>query len=158
VADAADGLPAHLTLLYPFVGPERFDGRLRAALATLASATPAVDYRLVGAARWPDTVYVAIEPVDPFVALQAELQAAFPEFPIYGRPIGFGFVPHVTVAEGEAIDDAAIRAERAWSALPQTRRAAAIEVIALPPAGRWRPVWRIPLGGPAGAPLGKMRP
>jgi 2'-5' RNA ligase len=145
VPDAPDGLPAHLTFLYPFVDPSRLDVSVRAAIAAVAARHTPFDYRLVAAARWPDTIYVAVEPTRPFVALQVDLGAAFPEHPIYGEPPGFAFVPHVTVAEGDASRDPRLLEDPAWSSLPRAARAVALEVVADRGRG-WRLVWRLRLG------------
>ena len=155
VDDATDGLPAHITLLYPFVAPDRLDRSVREALRRVAAPRAPQVYELRGPARWPDTLYAAVEPARPFVQLQAALAAAFPTFPIYGRDAGFEFVPHVTIAEGGAIDDAAVLADPGWQALPRRGSASRLEVIAASEDGRWRTVWRIRFG--AGA-VGRMPP
>jgi 2'-5' RNA ligase len=149
IADAADGVPAHLTLLYPFVQPERLDGDVRARLGGVARDHPRFEYRLREAALWPDTVYVRVEPEAPFVHLQRALQAAFPEFPIYGPDWNLEFVPHVSIAEGHASGLASATADPAWGALPEVRQATRIDVIARGANGRWRTLWRIPLGRPS---------
>jgi 2'-5' RNA ligase len=146
VGDAIVGVPAHLTLLYPFVEPARLGPAVRRVLGAIAATTQPIDYRLVGAATWPDTVYVAVDPAAPFVALQGRLGEAFPDFPIYGTDSTFVFVPHVTVAEGAAVHDPATLADPGWRALPLSGRAAAIEVIARPTDAPWRTIWRLPLG------------
>ena len=146
IGNAADGVPAHATLLYPFVAPGRLTSDVRGLIAGVAAEHGAFDFSLAGAARWPDTVYVRLEPEAPFVWLQSALARAFPAFPIYGRDAAFEFVPHVSVAEGSPVDDARTMGDRAWAALPLPRRASAIEVIAREPGGRWRTVWRIRLG------------
>ena len=143
--DAADGVPAHLTLLYPFVEPDQLGPNVRRALAAVAGRQRRFDYRLRGMARWPDTLYVAVSPARPFVRLQRKLQAAFPAYPIYGRDATFRFVPHVTIAEGSGAADGAVRSHPAWRVLPQPAHAEAIEVIATGADGRWRLVWRISL-------------
>jgi 2'-5' RNA ligase len=102
LADAAAGVPAHLTLLYPFIEPGRLQADVRALLQGVASEFAPFDYRLVGPALFPDTAYVAVDPAARFVELQAALARAFPEYPIYGPQSTFAFVPHVSVAEGEA--------------------------------------------------------
>ncbi len=146
VANAADGVPAHATLLYPFVAPDRLRPDVRARLASLAAEHEAFDFTLAGPARWPDVVYVRLEPAEPFVRLQAGLARAFPDFPIYGRDADFEFVPHASVAEGKALDDPGSMSGPEWAALPRPGRAVGIEVIARGPGGRWRTVWRIGLG------------
>ena len=146
VEDAADGVPGHVTLLYPFVAPDRLDRRVRAAIAIVARHHAAFDYELAGPARWPDTIYASVEPAGPFLAIHRELADAFPDYPIYGRPAPFELVPHVTVAEGDVVDDPARLTDPAWSTLPARRKAVALEVIASDEKGRWRLVWRLPLG------------
>lgn len=144
----ANGLHAHATMLYPFVAEERLDGAVRAILAGVARRHAPIHYRLAGAAEWPGVTYVAVDPVRPFVALQADIGRAFPGFPLYGPEFTIDFVPHVTIDEDAPrvpLDD------RAWRSLPHPAVASAIEVIARPVDGRWRTVWRIGLGGQPGS-------
>ena len=84
--------------------------------------------RLVERRRWPDALYASIEPDGPAIALQADLAAAFPSLPIYGGAIDV-FVPHVTIAEGRAVDDPAVEADPAWDDLPVTRTVTEVELI-----------------------------
>jgi 2'-5' RNA ligase len=146
VHNAADGVPAHMTLLHPFVEPDELGAEVRASLGAIAARHRPFDYRLSGMATWPLAVYVAVRPVDPFVRLQRDLQAAFPEFPIYGEPDDFRFVPHVTIADRDHVTEPGLAADRAWAALPRPARATAIELIGTHAAGRWHLIWRLPLG------------
>jgi 2'-5' RNA ligase len=145
VADAGNGVPTHLTLLYPFLEPGDLDAEVRRSIASVAARHGAFDYRLDRPERWPGTMYAAVEPVAPFVALQAALAAAFPAYPIYGAAAGFAFVPHVTVAEGSKADDPATLADPGWAALPYPARAEALDVIADDGTGS-RLVWRLRFG------------
>jgi 2'-5' RNA ligase len=148
VADAADGLPAHATLLFPFVAPERLDPAVRGIVAGAAARHAPIEYRLVGPRRWPGVIYAAPDPTGPFVALHRDLQVAFPSFPIYGPEFDLEFAPHVTIDEGLSVvplDDPA------WRSLPRPSVATALEVIARPSGGRWRTVWRVRLGGQPGS-------
>lgn len=146
VRNAAEGVPAHLTMLFPFVEPVRLRADVRRRLEAVARATSPFGYRLVGAGTWPDTIYAAVDPAEPFVALQRRLAAAFPDFPIYGTDPGFEFVPHVTIAEGPSVGDPATLGDAAWHSLPTPRRASSIELIARSPGAPWRTIWRVPLG------------
>lgn len=142
--EGARGVPAHVTLLHPFVGD--LDPSIRRAVATVAARHGPFDYTMIGPARWPDTIYVAVEPIEPFVRLQADLAAAFPDYPIYGEGWDFEFTPHITVAEGHAVEHEDVTRSEAWAALPMPARAAWLEVIAGDGA-KWDLVWRVPLGG-----------
>jgi 2'-5' RNA ligase len=145
VVDAAAGLPAHLTMLYPFVAPERLTSQVRESIAGVAARHRPFDYRLADRAVWPDTVYVRVEPEAPFLRLQSDLARAFPDFPIYGTDATFEFVPHVTIAEGTGLARAT-DAHPAWASLPRAGRTEALEIIGLGGDGRWRLIWRVPLG------------
>jgi 2'-5' RNA ligase len=139
-------VPAHVTLLYPFVPPEALDRGVRAAVAQVAARHQPFDFALSGPARWPDTIYAAVEPAETFLEIHRELATAFPDFPIYGRPPGFELVPHVTIAHGVFADNPSVGLDPAWSSLPVRRMARALEVIGSDGEGRWRLVWRLALG------------
>ncbi|HUG30913.1 MAG TPA: 2'-5' RNA ligase family protein [Candidatus Limnocylindria bacterium] len=147
VDQAAVGLPAHATMLYPFVALERLGPAVRARLARVARRRSPIAHVLDGPRLWPDVVYLSLDPSEPFVELQRDLGRAFPDFPIYGPEFDLEFVPHVTIAEEGA--ECVPLGDPAWRSLPLAAVASAIEVIARPADGRWRTVWRIPLGGRA---------
>ena len=135
-----------MTLLYPFVGRDWLDASIRRKIASVAARHAPFDFTMTGPARWPDTIYVAVEPIEPFVRLQGDLAAAFPEYPIYGEGSGFEFTPHITVADGRAVEREDSMRSEAWAALPLPARAAGLDVIATD-GEKWDLVWRIPLGG-----------
>jgi len=141
-SDASEGLPAHITLLYPFAAPESLDSSVRQRLTEIAARHQRFAYRLAGPNRWPNTLYASVEPQTPMAALQAELARSFSEYPLYAGK--FDFLPHVTIAIGAAADLAA--AAPAWQSLSvaATARAEAIEVI-FRTTGSWSTMWRIPL-------------
>jgi hypothetical protein len=78
VTDAAEGVPAHVTLLYPFVPWDELDPSVGRMIASVAARHPAFDYTMTGPGRWPDTIYVAVEPVEPFVRLQGRSRRHLP--------------------------------------------------------------------------------
>ena len=119
VADAASGLPAHVTMAYPFARPDSIDDDVLALVGEVVGRHAPWTMRLVEGRRWPSTVYVAVEPEAPAIALQADLAAAFPSLPIYGGAIDV-FVPHVTIAEGPGADDPALDDDPSWDDLPVT--------------------------------------
>lgn len=155
VFSATVGVPAHATLLHPFIEPDGLAPSIRRRLREIAADHAPFDYRQDRMAEWPDAIYVAVEPVEPFVRLHRDLQAAFPEWPIYGAGADFEYEPHITVADRAGKLEPGVREDRAWRALPLQARAEAIDVIATRPDGRWRLFWRIPLGR---SPADRIRP
>jgi 2'-5' RNA ligase len=135
VAEGANGLPAHLTLLYPFADPDQIDVALEATIGSIASAHPAHVVRLLGPRSWPDVIYAAVEPEAPVRALHADLAAAFPTLPLYGG--SFEFDPHVTVAEGGDLDSPGLATDPAWDLLPAMADVDGVDLIVRDPGG-WR--------------------
>ena len=96
----AVGVPAHITLLYPFRPPERLDAALHRDLAELFGRTGAFDFRLTHVDRFPGVLYLAPDPTGPFVALTHMLMAQFPDASPYGGAYT-QVVPHLTVAQSD---------------------------------------------------------
>ncbi len=135
VPDAAAGLPAHVTLLYPFADPAAIDQGLRSTVRAIVGRHASWPMRLVEPGRWPGTLYASVEPDAPARSLQADLAAAFPTLPLYGGELPF--VPHVTVAEGDVADDPAVAEDPAWRELPVVLDVYGFELI-VRRDGRWR--------------------
>ncbi|MDM0037929.1 2'-5' RNA ligase family protein [Variovorax sp. J22G21] len=100
-ATAKQGVPAHITLLVPFMDPQQITPAvLDRAQRALARVT-AFRFSLEEVARFPETTYLAPEPPAPFVAMTMALVDAFPDFQPY-EGAHQGIVPHLTVAHGDA--------------------------------------------------------
>jgi hypothetical protein len=99
-AVAAYGIPAHVTVLYPFVPHARLTNEVRDAVSVNFGAIPAFHYRFDRVARFGSTtVYLAPEPADSFVGLTNAVHARWPEHPPYGGMHDV-VVPHLTVGDG----------------------------------------------------------
>jgi 2'-5' RNA ligase len=108
---AAQGMPAHITLLYPFLPPDAIGDDVLAELRALFAAFPAFSYALQAIRTFPNVLYLAPQPEAPFRALIATLAAHFPQTPPYGGRIPVAeIVPHLTVAH--APDPAELKALR----------------------------------------------
>ncbi|HWT98415.1 MAG TPA: 2'-5' RNA ligase family protein [Terriglobales bacterium] len=96
---AASGAPAHITILYPFLPPERVDARVAEVLRRCCAAQAPIEFRLHDIRRFsPDHVlYLAPEPDEPFRQLTQAIWRLFPETPPYaGRHTQI--TPHLSVA------------------------------------------------------------
>ena len=140
---AARGIPAHVTVLYPFVPPASLTLAIREVVAGIASAESRFTVRFARVERWPEVVWLAPEPAAPFARLIGAARAAFPAYPPYGGAIDEP-TPHLTIAEGPAFDGDAVSAA-ANPHLSFERAISALTVIAEQPDGRWRVRWRLPL-------------
>jgi 2'-5' RNA ligase len=73
------GVPAHITLLFPFVPAAQLDQLVIASLAEIVDATSAFEFKLRKAARFPEMLYLAPEPTSPFVRLTEAIVGRVPE-------------------------------------------------------------------------------
>lgn len=133
------GVPAHVTILYPFMAPAIITPTVLHSLGMIAAATRAFDFRFRATGRFPDTLYLAPTPTRDFLALTIRVAEAFPEFPPYGGKFGT-IAPHLTVARGE---ESQLRGlEQALNAEPRLQAGvhARCTTLALieSSSGRWR--------------------
>ena len=95
---ASVGVPAHVTLIYPFVPAEAIGASEIATLRMLFGAASSFAFELTSSARFPTMVYLRPVPDEPIRALTASLERAFPAYPPYGGAFD-EVIPHLTVAE-----------------------------------------------------------
>jgi len=138
------GVPAHVTVLYPFVPPADLDTSVRHALACIAAEHRPFDARFARVGRFPKAVYLAPDPPAPFVTLTEAVAAAFPAFQPYGGVFD-EVIPHLTLVESADVDLDSV-ADTAWGHLPFVRSVTRLEVLVESPDGRWHPRWRLRLG------------
>ncbi|WP_243653185.1 2'-5' RNA ligase family protein [Pseudonocardia endophytica] len=144
---ASAGVPAHVTVLYPFAAPSGIDDATVAGLRDAVSDVPAFRFRLADVG-WFGTEYVwlAPDPSEPFDELTARVARAFPEHPPYGgehEPH-----PHLTVGYRRHASEVALRdaADRIRPLLPVDARVDRLHLLAgSHEPGSWRTVAELPL-------------
>jgi hypothetical protein len=100
---AAEGVPAHVTILYPFLPEHRIDAGVLRDLARLFAAHPTFDLAFPTVARFPGILYLApaASAAKPLRTLTHAVAAHWPEAPPYGGRFP-DVVPHLTVAQYQA--------------------------------------------------------
>jgi len=132
-SSAALGVPAHVTVLFPFLDADEVDSE---ALQILFSGHPAFDFTLDRVERWDNgIVWLHPEPSQPFVNLTTEVWRVWPEYPPYAGEFD-AVIPHLTVSE-TAID---LRIE-----LPIASRARHVTLLDEKPDGIWATCETFPL-------------
>ncbi len=144
-AKPSSGVPAHITILWPFVPAPRIDDMLILELGRLFGVLDGFVFELRAAARFPGTFYLAPEPAEPFARLTDSVFASYPRYPPYEGAFA-SIVPHLTTAQGD--DDVLAAAEA--DVLPRLPIAAhAREVVLIeelePDSALWRPRETFPL-------------
>jgi 2'-5' RNA ligase len=98
---AARGVPAHVTILFPFAPHDDVD---EDALRTLFAAFPAFAFALDRVERFEDdVVWLHPEPSRPFEDLTAAVFERFPAYPPYEGAHDV-VIPHLTVSDSGPID------------------------------------------------------
>ncbi len=142
---AQRGVPAHITILYPFVPTELVDDGVLGQLRDLFAAEPAISFELARVARFPEVAWLAPEPSGPFRHLIELVAASFPDYPPYEGAHDV-VIPHLTVAEGGP--DLQERVEAAIAShLPIRAYTRDIAFLHEDDEGLWREAHRFALSG-----------
>jgi 2'-5' RNA ligase len=141
------GVPAHVTVLYPFMAPEQLDDTVHAKLTRAVGTVPEFTATFGSTAWFEDRVlWLAPEPPEPFRALTSSVAAAFPEHPPY-EGVHDEVVPHLTVGQAAEVERLRAVERQVRSTLPVRKRVTEVEVIVGRPevGGSWAVVGRFPL-------------
>jgi 2'-5' RNA ligase len=95
---AAAGMPAHITLLYPFKPPDEVDEAVLDNLRHCFTRFAPIQFSLSSIRRFSvEVLYLAPEPDEPFRQLTLAIWDRYPETPPYGGKWS-NIVPHLSVA------------------------------------------------------------
>ncbi len=95
---AAKGMPAHISLLYPFKSPDEIDGAVTGVLQSLFAHIPGFTLTFSEARRFPGVLYLAPAPEEPILSLIEAIAREFPEAPPYGGAYS-KIIPHLTMVQ-----------------------------------------------------------
>jgi 2'-5' RNA ligase len=136
-SDAADGMWAHVTLIYPFRDSARIDAEAVQGIASVVTSFVSFPFTLTTVEYFRSpllVVYLAPEPAEPFQELTRAFARMFPDAPPY-EGVFDEIVPHVTVAdENDPKVLATIEAE-VGSYLPIKAIAREVELVEHAPQG-----------------------
>jgi 2'-5' RNA ligase len=144
---ASLGVPAHVTVLYPFLAPELIDERVLSLVGATVAAVPrfAVTFRRVG---WfgETVVWLAPEPDEPFRRLTAAIWRRFPETPPYEGAYTDS-TPHLTIGHDRPLPRLREAAATTGTHLPIRAAAGSVRLIrGSREPGSWHTVTEFPLG------------
>jgi 2'-5' RNA ligase len=94
------GIPAHVTLIVPFVPAQKVGEKLVEELRELFAAQPAFSFTLARVARFPEVAWLAPDPSDPFRRLTDLIFSRYPDYPPY-EGIHEEVIPHLSVGRGD---------------------------------------------------------
>ncbi len=136
-----DGVPLHVTVMYPFLPARVVGAAEEQRIAELAGAMAPFDFTLTGPRRFPGVQYLAPEPASEFAALTERVRRRWPSCRPYGGAYD-AVVPHMTVSFGDdpPVDEATLKRD-----LPIRASATELWLLDQTPHG-WRRRRSFPLG------------
>jgi 2'-5' RNA ligase len=138
---AAVGVPAHITLLYPFKPPDEVGGAVLDKLCHGFARFAPFRFALAQIRRFPaEVLYLAPEPDEPFRRLTLAISDWYPETPPYGGKWP-DIVPHLSVArlaDEQELDRIADEFAQASRGILPIRATAAEVALMDNRSGRWQ--------------------
>jgi 2'-5' RNA ligase len=139
------GVPAHVTILYPFLNASLIDDPVVERLCQLFTRQPAFEVEFRRCGRFPDVLYLAPEPARTFHDLTISVAERWPEAPPYGGAHD-AIVPHLTVAHGVDEDTFALIERDVAPRLPVRAEVTEASLLMFD-GGRWVTRTRFTFGG-----------
>ena len=137
-ATAPLGVPAHITVLFPFLPPGRIHPSVLAELEHLFAAAGRFSFRLERTGWFgEDVLWLAPADPGPFRTLTLSVYEAFPGYPPFEGEFD-EIVPHLTVGHGHRVDDLRAAETAVREHLPIEAHATAVSLMTQrSPGGRW---------------------
>jgi 2'-5' RNA ligase len=140
------GMPAHVTLIYPFMDSRSVDDDVRARLRDLSASLPPLELQFDRIGDFRGGLWLELAEPRGVLGLISALAEAFPDWPPYGGAFETP-VPHLTIAQAPEPLLAPMRRE-VPRVLPLAARAEAVSLYARFDEG-WVPIERFALGASA---------
>jgi 2'-5' RNA ligase len=151
---AAAGIPAHVTVLAPFLDRPLADASVLRELDALIGGHRPFGVEFAQCRRFPGVLYLAPVPPDPFRALTGAVAGRWPEAPPYRGQFA-DVVPHLTIAHGQDPGVLDMIESEVRGRLPVTARIESVQLMAY--AGdRWEEVRSFPLAGRGAGRTGRL--
>jgi 2'-5' RNA ligase superfamily len=137
-ANALLGVPAHITVLFPFMPPETIGPLAFAELEDLFAAAGRFRFQLDRTGWFGDNaLWLAPRDPGPFSALTNRVYQAFPAYPPFEGQFD-DIVPHLTVGHGHPVNDLRAAEEAVQAHLPINAHATTVTLMTQQAAaGMW---------------------
>jgi 2'-5' RNA ligase len=131
------GVPAHVTVLFPFMPASEIHDELMARLTALFRTVPAFTHNFVRTAWFGDEVlWLASDAAQVFRSLTQLVWTAFPAYPPFAGQFD-NVVPHLTIGNRGAFDEMRAAERTVQRHLPIVATTRAVTLMVEQPAGRW---------------------
>ncbi|MFJ9153400.1 2'-5' RNA ligase family protein [Streptomyces sp. NPDC102270] len=125
---ARAGVPAHVTVLFPFLDESRIDNDACAVIGEVIGRHRSFETQFEHCGRFPGILYLVPEPDIPFRRLTEAIADRWREAPPFGGQFD-EVVPHLTIAQGQ--DDAVLEEAAAdlRGRLPVTAHVSSVDLL-----------------------------
>lgn len=144
------GVPAHITVLFPFMPPQAISPSILARLERLFAPVDPFRFRLERTDWFGEEVlWLAPGDPEPFHTLTDRVHQAYPAFPPFEGRFP-EVVPHLTIGHGNPVEDLRAAEASVRPHLPIDARATAVNLMTQSAEGRWTRTATFPLGRVSG--------
>jgi 2'-5' RNA ligase len=143
---AALGVPAHVTVLFPWIPADAVTPADESALAALAATRPVFTLTFAAFGEFPGTLFLEPTPADPVLHLTDAVTTRWPGYPPYEGRFD-GVHPHLTIADHVAPDAFPPVTADIAPHLPIRADITHLTLVEETPEGRWRLRRSYPLSG-----------
>ncbi len=141
------GVPAHVTVLFPFMPASEIRDEVMARLTALFRTVPAFTHNFVRSAWFGDEVlWLASDAADMLRYLTQLVWSAFPAYPPFEGQFN-EVVPHLTIANRGPFDEMQAAERAVQQYLPIVTMTQAVTLMVEQPSGRWEAAASFALNG-----------
>jgi 2'-5' RNA ligase len=141
------GVPAHVTVLFPFIPASEIQGAVMVRLAALFRTVPAFTHNFVRTAWFGDEVlWLGSDAAQVFRSLTQLVWTAFPAYPPFEGQFD-DVVPHLTIADHGARGEMQAAERTAQLHLPISADTRAVTLMVEQPSGHWEAAESFTLNG-----------
>ncbi len=139
---ASEGMPAHVTIIWPFMHPDDLSAQIIGRIEEILARSEPIAFSLASVEQFNrQALYLRPQPDGAIRALIQAVLEAFPDYPPYRGMYGTSVTPHLTVAQVTS-PEAFEQADGEFQALSNGRLPIAVENAAVSLMERRRGLWR----------------
>ena len=103
---AREGMPAHVTIIWPFMHPDDLSDEILTRFETIMAQAEPIAFSLADIAQFNrQALFLRPQPDASIVALIKAVVEAFPDYPPYRGVYGPSVTPHLTVAQAKTPEE-----------------------------------------------------
>ena len=104
-SSAPFGVPAHVSVLYPWIPIDELTADDRQAVAGIVAGLGPFELTFASLGRFPGVLWLDPQPAEPIRALTRAVAGRWPKYPPYGGEFGDEPVPHLTISDTRDPDE-----------------------------------------------------